>query len=86
MLVTDSSFGKPAVGAAVSDAFDRQMILLIQGQYLEIPRLHLTREQVQRLWDLDAATCDRALTSLVRAHFLERQGDDGYVRVAGRGA
>ena len=62
------------------------MTLLIQGEYLQIPGLRLTRDQVQRLWDLDAATCDRALKWLVGVHFLERRGEDGYVRAERQGA
>jgi hypothetical protein len=35
---------------------------IIRGEFQEVPGLHLTRPQVQRLWDLDAATCDALLS------------------------
>jgi hypothetical protein len=35
-----------------------QLLRVIQAEYLEIPGLHLTQPQVQRLWSLDAHTCD----------------------------
>ena len=43
---------------------------IIRGEYLEIPGLHLTRPQAQRLWGLDSRTCDALLGSLVRSGFL----------------
>jgi len=53
---------------------------LIRAEYLEIPGLHLTRNQVQRLWGLDPTTCDVLLGALVDARFLRRTHDGGYVR------
>ncbi len=32
---------------------------LIRAEHLEIPGLHLTTRQVQRLWGLDAVMCGR---------------------------
>ena len=40
---------------------------LIRSEYLEIPGLHLTRNQVLRLWRLDAVMCDALLQALVRS-------------------
>ena len=40
---------------------------LIRGEYHEIPGLHLTKPQVQRLWNLDAITCDAVLEALETA-------------------
>jgi len=53
---------------------------LIRGEYLEIPGLHLTRSQVQRLWGLDDVTCDEVVRTLVDARFLRRTRSDAYVR------
>jgi len=53
---------------------------LIRAEYLEIPGLHLTRSQVQRLWGLDPATCDELLGALLDARFLTRTRDGAYVR------
>ncbi len=57
---------------------------LIQAEYLEIPGLNLTRPQVQRLWGLDASTCDVLLDALVATHFLRRTLREGYVLDAAR--
>lgn len=58
---------------------------LIRSEYLEIPGLHLTRDQVQRLWGLDAVTCDALLEALVDVRFLRRTLAGAYVRADGGG-
>ena len=58
---------------------------LIRGEYLEIPGLHLTRDQVLRLWSLDTRTCDALLAALTEARFLRRTTSGGYVRADGGG-
>jgi hypothetical protein len=55
------------------------LIRMIQAEYLEIPGLHLTKRQVQRLWSLDPHTCDAMLDVLVSVRFLRRTARDGYV-------
>jgi DNA-binding IclR family transcriptional regulator len=55
-------------------------VQLVRAEYLEIPGLHLTEEQVQRLWGLDPTTCAALLDVLIRAGFLRRTRDAGYVR------
>ncbi len=60
-------------------------IHLIRSEYLEIPGLHLTRSQVQRLWNLDAVTCDSLLEALVGVQFLRRTHAGAYVRADGGG-
>jgi hypothetical protein len=52
---------------------------LIRSEYLEIPGLHLTKPQVQRLWGLDAVTCDALLDTLIRIRFLRRTHTGAYV-------
>ena len=54
---------------------------LIQAEFYEMPGLHLTKPQVQRLWGLDEETCDVVLASLEDEKFLRRTSDDTYVRV-----
>lgn len=56
-----------------------EWLQLIQAEYLEIPGLHLTKPQVQRLWGLDETTCDALLEALVATHFLEKTLRDAYV-------
>jgi len=53
---------------------------LIQAEYREIPGLHLTKPQVQRLWGLDAVTCDALLEVLQDAKFLRRTPRNAYAR------
>jgi hypothetical protein len=55
-------------------------IRLIRAEYLEIPGLHLTRNQVQRLWGLDDLTCDALLEALVDVRFLRRTRTGAYIR------
>ena len=54
-------------------------VTLVRAEYLEIPGLHLTRTQVQRLWGMDEDTCDRVLETLQAARFLARTARHGYV-------
>ena len=51
---------------------------LIRAEYLEMPGLHLTKPQIQRLWQLEPQVCDTLLDVLVRTGFL-RQTGGGYV-------
>jgi hypothetical protein len=52
---------------------------IIRGEFSEIPGLHLTRNQIQRLWGLDGQTCDE-LEVLLATKFLRLTHDEGYVR------
>ena len=60
-------------------------IHLIRSEYLEIPGLHLTRNQVLRLWGLEAIMCDALLEALVDVRFLRRTHAGAYVRADGGG-
>ena len=44
----------------------------IRAEYLEMPGLHLTTHQVQRLWGLDESTCMMLLAELEAEKFLRR--------------
>lgn len=54
-------------------------LCLIQGEYIELPGLCLTKPQIQRLWGLDPHTCDALLDALLTAKFLEKTPHDAYV-------
>ncbi|HXD20324.1 MAG TPA: hypothetical protein VN654_25085 [Vicinamibacterales bacterium] len=56
---------------------------LVRAEYLEVPGLDLTREQVRRLWGLDQQTCDSLLAALVESRFLKRTRDNRYLRADG---
>lgn len=54
----------------------------VRAEFLEMPGLHLTREQIQRLCGVEAATCGLVLETLVRAGFLCRKPNGTYARIA----
>ena len=56
------------------------LLLLVCAEYLEIPRLHLTLAQVQRLWEIDAPTAERLVSTLTDARFLKKTRTQAYVR------
>ena len=58
---------------------------LIQAEYLEMPGLHLTKPQVQRLWKLEPHTCDALLDALIAAEFLRKTSREAYVLAGGAG-
>ncbi len=58
-----------------------EILRRICGEYLEMPGLRLKREQAQRLWGLDEATCAQLLDVLVEAGFLCRLAGDVYGRL-----
>jgi hypothetical protein len=55
---------------------------LIRAEYLEMPGLHLTKPQIQRLWSLEPQTCELVVGALVEDHFLKRTERHGYVLAA----
>jgi hypothetical protein len=55
-----------------SQASIRDWLRLIRAEYLEIPGLHLTRQQAEELWGLDTLTSESLLEALVDAGFLRR--------------
>ena len=56
----------------------------VRGEFLEVPGLLLTRDQVQRLWDLDDSLCDTVLEALVQNGFLLRTDQGAFVRAERR--
>src|SRR5689334_10498457 len=52
----------------------------IRAEYLEMPGLHLTWRQAQRLWGLDESTCTVVLAALEEEKFLRRTRGDSYTR------
>jgi hypothetical protein len=53
---------------------------LIRAEYLEMPGLHLTSRQAQRLWNLDAEFCEVLLELLIADRFLKRTPNGAYAR------
>ena len=50
----------------------------VRSEFMEMPGLRLRVEQAQRLWNLDRASCEMLLSSLVEAKFLRRYSDEAY--------
>ena len=59
-----------------------EMLRRIRGEYLEMPGLCLTHAQAQRLWGLDAQTCDGLLAALTEDKFLFLRLDGTYGRLS----
>jgi hypothetical protein len=57
-----------------------EWIRLVQAEYAEMPGLHLSKRQAQRLWHLDPHSADVVFDALESAHFLRRTPKDMYVR------
>ena len=53
---------------------------VIRAEYQEMPGLHLTKPQAQRLWNLDSTMCDAVLQALETARFLRRTHTGAYVK------
>jgi hypothetical protein len=51
------------------------LVRRIRAEYLEMPGLLVTARQAQRLFGLDAITCDEVLAGLVQSGFLSRTVD-----------
>jgi hypothetical protein len=74
------SIGRPGVSMKAASPTLRTDPVLIRicGEFAEMPGLQLTRQQAQRLWDLDEETCARALQRLVDSEFLREVAGGRY--------
>jgi hypothetical protein len=52
----------------------------VKAEYNELPGMHLTKPQIQRLLDLDQATCDALLNALEEIDFLRCLDSQEFVR------
>jgi hypothetical protein len=53
----------------------------VRAEFIEMPGLRLTREQVQRLCGVDGTVCQTVLDELVNTNFLSRKPDGAYARL-----
>jgi hypothetical protein len=53
----------------------------VQGEFLEMPGLRLTEAQARRLWNLDKASCETLLGTLVERKFLFKTRDGFFMRI-----
>ena len=58
----------------------RQAFERIRAELLEMPGMHLTPEQVERLCGVERAICKAVLDDLVRAGFLRISATGSYCR------
>jgi len=55
----------------------------VRSEFLEMPGLRLTPAQAARLWNVDAATCQRVISTLVGSAFLRWTPRGTVMRVEG---
>jgi hypothetical protein len=60
----------------------RQAFERIRAEFLEMPGMHLTPDQVERLSGVDRAICNAVLDDLVRARFLCISADGSYSKLS----
>jgi hypothetical protein len=53
----------------------------LRAEYLEMPGLHLTAQQIQRLCGIERTVCQSVLDALVKAKFLAAKPDGHYSRL-----
>lgn len=46
------------------------LVARVRSEFLEMPGLRLTPAQAARLWNVDAATCQQIITTLIGSAFL----------------
>jgi hypothetical protein len=51
----------------------------IRGEFREMPGLRLTIAQACRLWQVDPATCEAVLQTLLADHFLVRTANGSFM-------
>ncbi len=66
----------------MSISLHEQVLERIHAEYLEMPDMRLTLEQVQRLCGIERSLCQVALDSLVQAQFLCVKSNGCYARLA----
>jgi hypothetical protein len=54
----------------------------VRSEYLEMPGMRLTPQQLQRLCGIGPSLCDAVLESMVAARFLTARPDGTYVRAS----
>ena len=58
-----------------------EWVARVRAEYLEMPGMALNKGQMQRLWSLDARTCDTVVERLIDVGFLYHTSRDTYVRM-----
>ena len=58
---------------------EREWTQIVRGEFLEIPGLRLTHDQIRRLWGLSSETCATVLETLLHQRFLQLSAEGYYV-------
>ena len=80
-LITHTAPASSRMNFSSSEEFS-DWLQLMRSEYAEMPGLHLTARQAQRLWGLDAPRCQALLDALESQCYLKRIGNQVYVRAA----
>ena len=59
---------------------DQRVLERLRAEYLEMPGMKLTIEQIQRLCGIESRMCGLVLDALVKESFLRLNSDGTYVR------
>jgi hypothetical protein len=59
------------------------LLVVIRGEFREMPGMRLTRDQFRRLWSLTPHECDRTLAQLLQDGFLVEE-NGRFARTADR--
>src|SRR5687768_12062312 len=78
--MADHTRGFQVFFKTMSKAASTHVLQRIRAEYLEMPGLSLTPEQVRRLCGLDHGVCQTALDVLVENGFLSMRVDGAYGR------
>jgi hypothetical protein len=60
----------------------QDVIERVRSEYLEMPGMRLTPQQLQRLCGIGPSLCDAVLESMVKSRFLAPRPDGTYVRAS----
>lgn len=77
--MTRSTITAAARAPQRSTVVEPQLLARVRAEYDEMPGLCLTRAQAQRLWGLEAESCDAVLDRLMASRFL-RKTPRGYMK------
>ncbi len=64
----------------MSTSPNQEVLERLRAEYLEMPGLRLTVEQVQRLCGIERAICSMVLEALVDSNFLCKKSNGAYAR------
>jgi len=76
---------QPDSDAHIAASGEQRAFERIRAEFLEMPGMRLTAEQVQRLCGIELQVCRAILSELVSAKFLRLESDGTYLHSVGNG-